>query len=40
MSLRTNNDPKPQSNLVFGAKLFAIAGLILAIIWWIDRSVR
>jgi hypothetical protein len=29
-----------QSNFVFGAKLFAIAGLVLALLWWIDKSVR
>lgn len=40
MSLQTTHTPKPQSNFLFGAKLFTIAGLILALLWWIDKSAR
>lgn len=40
MSEESNNTSAPQGNAMFGVKLFLIAGLVLALLWWVDKGVR
>jgi hypothetical protein len=32
--------PASKGNAMFGVKLFLIAGLVLALLWWVDKGVR
>jgi hypothetical protein len=32
--------PASKGNAMFGVKLFLIAGIVLALLWWVDKGVR
>jgi hypothetical protein len=38
MSDKTNTPAASASNFIFGVKLFVIAGLVLAVLWLVDRG--